>query len=152
MADQRIDLGGLTLQLTLGADLTAVRGALGELDAALGSAGIEPGPRGAVQLVAAEVLNNIVEHAYAGEPAGWIAVSARGTGPHLTLEFHDAGRGMPNGRLPEGRPAIIDVHVQDLPEGGFGWFMIHQIAEMLSYDRTGGENRLTMQLDLRKLG
>ncbi|WP_280514091.1 hypothetical protein [Allosediminivita pacifica] len=36
-----------------------------------------------------------------------------------------------------------------LPEGGFGWFLIHELARELAYRHDGGMNRLTFRLPLR---
>ena len=33
--------------------------------------------------------------------------------------------------------------IQDMPEGGFGWFMIHTLADSINYERIDDENRFT---------
>lgn len=96
------------------------------------------------ELVVAEVLNNIVEHAYQAQPAGEIRASLAFRGDSLCAEFTDFGAAMPGLCLPAGEAAEIDVAVEDLPEGGFGWFLIHTLARDLHYRREGGANHLTL--------
>jgi serine/threonine-protein kinase RsbW len=53
---------------------------------------------------------------------------------------------MPDGQLPLGQPTAVDVDLMDLPEGGFGWFLIQDLARDVTYVRVGSENRLDMRL------
>jgi serine/threonine-protein kinase RsbW len=46
---------------------------------------------------------------------------------------------MPNLQLPQGAPADLS-DLDDLPEGGFGWFLIRAMTSDLVYHRTGGQN------------
>ncbi|MGQ0566282.1 MAG: ATP-binding protein [Gemmobacter sp.] len=100
--------------------------------------------RGTAQIVIAEALNNIVEHAYAsGE--GDIELSLRRKGGKLSVLISDRGRPMPGGQMPEGR--LPDPDPQDLPEGGFGWFLIRSLSQDLRYCRSEGRNHLFFRLD-----
>lgn len=96
--------------------------------------------RGTLWTVLAEVLNNIVEHAYA-QRSGDIRLRLWRHGPALSVEVMDHGAPMPGLRLPDGHLAELG-DFQDLPEGGFGWFLIRSLTSGLVYDRIGGENRL----------
>jgi len=89
-----------------------------------------------VELVLAEVLNNVTEHAYA-DSAGDVSVTLRPTRGGLACQVVDRGRAMPGGLLPEGH-----LPVMDLPEGGFGWHLVHKLTQDLHYHRAAGENRL----------
>lgn len=103
--------------------------------------------RGTVELVLAEVLNNIVEHACAGncEESVEIAITRR----HSALKFVvvDTGRAIPGGTPPAGQMRDIDYPRTNLPEGGFGWALIRELAEDLKYSRKDDRNRLSFRID-----
>ena len=46
---------------------------------------------------------------------------------------------MPNGQPPFGFAPDVTVALDDLPEGGFGWFLIKDLARDVSYERQGNE-------------
>jgi serine/threonine-protein kinase RsbW len=102
----------------------------------------------AVEIVLAEVLNNIVEHAYEARADGWISLSMRDCGSHLLCEIEDGGKPMPQGRLPAGDAPCLDVAQDALPEGGYGWFLIRLLTENLHYHRIGATNRVVFHLPL----
>ncbi|SMR82291.1 serine/threonine-protein kinase RsbW [Aliiroseovarius halocynthiae] len=99
-----------------------------------------------VEIVLAEVLNNIVEHAYQERPTGRI---------DLTIERHTAGldflvkdEGLP---LPKDLPHTQVMHdlncaKDDLPEGGFGWLLVRELTENLHYEWREGQNILTFRI------
>lgn len=99
------------------------------------------GDLSSAQIVLAEVLNNVSEHAYAGR-IGPIRLMLRQGQDALWCRVEDEGVPMPGGCLPAGRlpsPA-------DLAEGGFGWHLIRTLTRGLQYERAGGVNRLTFDL------
>lgn len=102
---------------------------------------------GTVELVLAEVLNNIVEHAYS-DAAGLITLDLRRARGRLCCLLRDEGRPMPAGCLPPGlAPALGPAPaIADLPEGGFGWFLIRSLTRDLHYDREPGCNRLSFSI------
>ena len=104
--------------------------------------GLSPDERGTVELVLAEVLNNICEHALRGATEGLIELYLRRDCAGLICEVLDDGLPMPGGHPPEGQRADLDRPLPDLPEGGFGWFLISELTSGLCYDRIGGRNRL----------
>lgn len=125
----------------------AVRAALKKLLDGLGPLQLDIEEAGTVELVMAEALNNIVEHAYpSGDPIGSIKIScAHGRdGLHLTVVDH--GRAMPNGRTPLGAAVDVNVAPCEIPEGGFGWFLIKDLAKDVTYQRVEPENRLSLRL------
>lgn len=102
--------------------------------------------RGSAELVLAEVLNNVAEHAY-GDGPGPVAVTLGGGSAGLTCLIVDQGAAMPAGALPAGKlPQAADLSLEDLPEGGFGWCLIRTLTRDLAYLRTGGCNRLSFTL------
>jgi serine/threonine-protein kinase RsbW len=102
--------------------------------------------RGAAELVLAEVLNNVAEHAYADQP-GPVAVTISQDSGGLCCLVVDQGVAMPGGKLPEGQlPGGPFNGLEDLPEGGFGWHLIRSLTRDLRYCRSDGCNRLTFNL------
>ena len=97
-----------------------------------------------VEIALAEALNNIAEHAYAPDSPGPLEIVAHIRDDGLEFVLRDHGRALPGLTLPAGQLPDSDVPLEDLPEGGFGWFLMHSLAESLSYIRENGENRLTL--------
>jgi serine/threonine-protein kinase RsbW len=56
---------------------------------------------------------------------------------------------MPKETLPEGR-LIARADVSNLPEGGFGWFLIRALSRDLDYRRVGGRNLLSFRLNTQQ--
>ncbi|QFS84450.1 hypothetical protein FIU97_16970 [Roseivivax sp. THAF40] len=125
------------------------------VEADLRAAGVSSGAAARMELICAEVLNNIVEHAMPGQPDGWIELQIDLAAPGR-LTFLDNGAPMPDG----GRRQISDPDMscppdmngpkETLPEGGYGWLLIRSLAEHVEYDRTDGKNsvRITLPPDL----
>lgn len=134
------------LSLCLESSPASVRAALGEVSFRLGQLALGCRLRGDVELVVAEVLNNICEHAYAASAEGRIDLSIWVESDAVDVEVRDAGSSMPGGVLPEGRRVAVTGPAGTLPEGGFGWHLIRQVASDLSYARIGGTNRLTFRV------
>jgi serine/threonine-protein kinase RsbW len=131
------------LRLVFVADPPTVRDRLARVMAAPLASGLSADLRGKVELVLAEVLNNVVEHAYSFG-SGHVELTIWGTAEGLVCEVVDAGAPMPGGRLPEGRlPDGAGLSAADQPEGGFGWHLIRKLTRDLAYARAGGQNRLT---------
>lgn len=126
--------------LTIPATPLAVRAALRSLfDTFL--RGLAPADSGVAQIVLAEALNNIVAHAYA-DGQGQICLTVRRAETGLACRITDTGRPMPGGHLPQ----RLAPNPQDLPEGGFGWGLIHTLAQDLEYHRHEGQNQLSFRL------
>ena len=102
---------------------------------------------GTIEMVLAEALNNIVEHAYPPScPPGPIVVECAQRQDGLVLKIKDEGKAMPDGKMPLGMLSSLDVELDDLPEGGFGWFLISHLAKDVKYQRVGLENHLDIRL------
>lgn len=125
----------------------AVRSGLAQVMACIAPLSLSVDEAGTVELVLAEALNNVVEHALA--PAeGQTIVEIRGNhgSDGLRLTIIDQGAPMPDGQAPGAQPPDLDVALIDMPEGGFGWFMIHSLAQEVRYARVGNRNHLTLLL------
>lgn len=123
-----------------------VRQVLGGVMARLGPSEIAADTRSTLELVLAEVLNNVVEHAYRGRPDGEVVLSITLGDAAITCEVLDAGAAMPGGDLPMGRPPDLPAASGLTPEGGFGWFLIRSLTRDLAYSRSDGRNRLVFSL------
>lgn len=104
--------------------------------------------RGNAEVVLAEILNNIVEHAYA-DASGQIDVRLQLRPYRLLCQIIDRGIPMPRNELPTVFAQALGAD-NDLPEGGFGWFLIRSLTENMVYRRTDGRNHLSFQLNFEQ--
>lgn len=129
----------------------AVREALSGVKEALTPLALDVEEISTIELVLAEALNNIVEHAYpapgANQPID-IDCHLREDGLHVTI--CDQGHPMPDGKAPIGMAQNLEVDVMDLPEGGFGWFLIQDLAKDVRYNRVDSTNRLQLRIAVAK--
>lgn len=102
-----------------------------------------------LELALAEVLNNIVEHAYEGMERGLIHVSVVHSGTGLSCAVADDGCSLPaeclSPRLSPGAERGGDP-LMTLPEGGFGWFLIQGLCQDVCYYRENDRNFLVFAL------
>lgn len=134
---------GRETRIVLASDPMAVREALGRLVQALRLQALPEEDCGTAEIVLAEALNNVVEHAYAASP-GEIELTVTLSGGALTCTIRDQGRPMP-GALPPGTlpPLAPPDHI---PEGGFGWHLIRALSRDLHYRRQDGHNLLSFRV------
>lgn len=118
----------------------------------LGVLGLPAHRAGDVQIALAEAVNNILEHAYGGSRCGMVEIEARLTPACLTLILRDSGRALPGGTLPAAKLPDLTVDARDLPEGGFGWFLIAELTSHIHYQRRDGRNQLTLGFDIHDEG
>lgn len=126
----------------------AVRDALGNMNQHLLGLDLGHDDRALIELITAEVLNNIVEHAYADRTDGRITLWCCQKSKSLHLKFVDEGVAMPGNSIPGSKEANTAVDIYDLPEGGFGWSMIRELTKELAYRRDGQRNILTLRIPL----
>ncbi len=146
----RRDGGFATLERTLDGDADAVRAGLADLIACPMLARLTGESRGSVEIVLAEVLNNVVEHAFARYP-GTIDLSLTAHDTFLFVRVVDSGLPMPGGEPPGGKLSPA-TEIQDLPEGGFGWFLIRSLTQEMTYLREGDRNTLSFCVDVEYRG
>ncbi|ANB32936.1 serine/threonine-protein kinase RsbW [Rhodovulum sulfidophilum] len=132
-----------------------VRAALLEMRARFGPSMPFDGSLGMAEIVLAEVLNNIVEHAYSGGRSGPIELRLVRAGIWLRVDVRDYGRPMPGESLPDAEKINADMagaefRPETAPEGGFGWFLIRAFARDLDYSRNGNQNRLRFTVPLNE--
>ena len=124
----------------------SVRAALKRALQALADLRLSRHERDTVELVLAEVMNNVCEHAYRGSSDGLIGLQVERDGAGLLCQVLDDGLPMPGGEPPGGLPVDLDRSPHELPEGGFGWFLLRELTSDLAYHRIDGRNRLSFRL------
>lgn len=105
---------------------------------------------GTIELVWAEALNNIAEHAYAGLEPGTVHIDAVIEGTGVSAIIRDRGKPLPGLTVPEAQLPDSNGPSESLPEGGFGWFLINDLCESVTYRRKNGENQLSLMIHPKK--
>jgi len=136
------------LKLIFPSDPLAVRRALKSVLTGLSHLNLSSDDCDTVELVLAEVMNNVVKHAYANQRTGMIELQVTNGKGGLSCVVLDDGFEMPEGNPPMGQPHNLNCAREDLPEGGFGWFLIRELARDLGYERDGNRNKLSFRLDV----
>lgn len=126
----------------------AVRATLETLLGDLRKAGTDAEDIGTIELVLAETLNNVVEHAYSEAPDNVFVLGCSLGDADACFRIIDHGAAMPGLALPEGKLPSADLPVEDLPEGGFGWYLIHMMTEDLVYKRLDNRNQTSFMIPL----
>lgn len=130
------------LQLEFPSDNLSVRQALQQVL----RLNLSPDDKSVVEIVLAEVLNNIVEHAYQEKPTGRIELAVRLMGDGLHLAVQDSGLPLPNDLPSKPVSPDLDCATKDLPEGGFGWLLVRELTQDLHYERQDGRNILSFRI------
>lgn len=120
------------------------RETLENLAQVLASAGVGAEDSANIELILAEALNNVAEHAYA-EGAGPVELTVTLQQGGVACTITDRGRPMPLGMVPSPDLPVI-APPDDLPEGGFGWHIIRCLATDLTYQRDRLQNRLSLRV------
>lgn len=125
----------------------AVREALAKVTQWLATTGCDADCIGNVELALAEAMNNIVEHACADLEDAQIKLRACRQPDSLNVWLFDPGRAMIDPPAPAQVP-VPDGPDAALPEGGFGWMLLHSLAESVSLRRRLQINRLHLRFGL----
>ncbi len=123
-----------------------VRAGLAEIRSFLEADSIDADFCGTAEIVLAEALNNIAEHAYAGTDVGKIRVTLTKSDHALAAEIVDKGIALPGLCPPVGQLPPLGGNCHSLPEGGFGWHLIRTLTDCVSYTRHEGENHLCLRI------
>jgi serine/threonine-protein kinase RsbW len=141
-----LSIGGLghkqTIYQSFCASDTATRQALTDLSQKLQEFGVDSDEVEKVETILAEVYNNIVEHAFSGVAPGVVRSRMTVVDAALKCLVADNGRPLPESGLPAGNLVGPATCRKDLPEGGFGWFLIRHLTRQLYHQRVGGTNYL----------
>ncbi len=136
------------LQLSFPAIEAEASVGIAKLSAGLARHGLPVEKADDVKIALAEAINNVVEHAYSGIEPAKVQVCCRLEHNQLDILISDTGRPLPGCKPPDGTPASVETNLQDLPEGGFGWFLIHELTSEIRYERRDGCNLLSLRFDV----
>lgn len=100
-----------------------------------------------VELLLAEISNNIVEHGYQDNENAKFSVKLLMSRRLIVLRFIDFGRQLPP-RLPHGHLSNFTVEKGSVPERGFGWQIIRVLAKDIHHRRKLRANVLEVSLNL----
>ena len=140
--------GGVLSRTAFRATFDNVRLAIEKAMSTIQPLGLSHEDASSVEIVLAEALNKFVKHAYPPEHAGDVKLVLRHGRAGLLIEIRDSGKPMPNGRTPLGDHPADAAPQNSMPEGGYGWFLIRQLARDMVYDRENGENFLIFRIPL----
>ena len=96
-----------------------------------------------VELALVEAVNNVIRHAYRGEPGHPVRVAFSVRDGQFAIEVEDEGLPMP----PRPSP-VLDFDPADvgsLPEGGMGLYIIHTVMDEVEFRRHDGVNAMVMR-------
>lgn len=128
------------LHVGFSAEPMEVRDALGRVTTWMNAQSISQSDCDRAELVLAEILNNIAEHAYAGQTPGPVELWLDNRKSAMKVQIEDTGQRLPGDTLPPGNLPSHDTALSDLPEGGFGWFLVFSLTEDLTYYRGADRN------------
>lgn len=133
------------LNLSFRSTPDAVRETLAHIAQAVADAGQNPTATNNIELAMAEALNNVVEHSFRDRENGQILLSVTLAHDIFRICIRHDGTPMPGLRLPEGKPAVIGTDTSNLPEGGFGWFLIRSLIIDATYSHRENWNELVLR-------
>lgn len=120
--------------------------AIGFLSARAAACGLAADRVGAVELVAEELLVNIIHYAYP-DGGGEVTVGCHTDGAgRVVMTFVDGGPPFDPLALP---PPNIGDDLDSRTVGGLGVFIVRHLSEDVSYSRCGGTNHVTITFDPR---
>lgn len=104
----------------------------------LESENIEEHVCNAVEICVIEALNNVVKHAYQGDNTKWIDVSLNLNSKVLEIRITDEGKSRTSFETPTLEFDPEDIN--NLPEGGMGLYIIHQLMDEIDYQIINDKN------------
>ncbi|APG48588.1 ATP-binding protein [Phaeobacter porticola] len=102
-----------------------------------------------VQIALTEAVNNVVEHAYAGMDIGDVRIRCNLHPDQLWISIGDGGAPFKDGKLPVATAHDLTVETDKLPEGGFGWLLIRELASDVQYKRDATGNNLSLCFEIK---
>jgi sigma-B regulation protein RsbU (phosphoserine phosphatase) len=94
------------------------------------------------QLIAEEIVVNIIQYGYDNRRDGAIDLRIEITDQKLTMTFADSGK--PFNPLTEISTPNLDRDDDQRSLGGFGFFLVQELSDHLDYDYHSGKNILTV--------
>ena len=96
-----------------------------------------------IELSVAEAVNNIIKHAYKGNTGKLIEVDVSKNDRYVEVVFVDSG--MPRENLEKPTLNFDPDDIDNLPEGGFGLYLIDTMMDENEYYSQNGKNILRLK-------
>jgi serine/threonine-protein kinase RsbW len=96
-----------------------------------------------IQIVLAEALNNVIEHGFSCENSGNVDVCINICKDIIVVDISDNGIKFTPPEATQ-TPLQDTSDIEQLPEGGFGWFLIREITTSFTFHRIANKNRLVL--------
>ena len=100
-----------------------------------------------VELAVVESVNNCIEHAYRHEPDCKVAISLEIGAEAIEIAVEDDGAPLDHELVEKVQKEGLTFDPADmdnLPEGGMGWFLINSMMDEVRYESFNGHNTLSM--------
>lgn len=133
----------LRLQVSIKSVQDEVTNVVGRISEWLRVNGVAQDPIDELELVMAEALNNVVEHAYLYADDGEIDILVRLRQDQLDVTITDKGCKF-DGPPPLKEMDVENMDFEELPEGGFGWNLIRTLTDNVEFEHKNKKNRLTL--------
>jgi len=134
----------LTFQKTMKTSVATVPVTLTEINDWMVVSGVRPETITNVQIVLAEALNNIVEHGFKHQKNGHVGINIDLSEAAIVVRLTDDGVAFTPPEV-EQSPLRDKNDLDNLPEGGFGWFLIRKITSYYEFHRLNGKNYLLLK-------
>jgi len=95
------------------------------------------------QLIVEEILVNIIQHGYENSSEGCIDLRIEMNKQQLMMTFQDSGK--PFNPLAEITPPDFNMDDEERSLGGFGFYLVQQLAQEVDYVYLNGKNILTVR-------
>jgi len=125
----------------LPAELSNLHELLAFITGMAGESGLTSEALNRLELVAEEALVNIIRHAYPLSPGEVEVRLSAEVGPSLVVEIRDSGVAFDPLQKPD---PDISAGLDERKVGGLGVFMMHKMADRLTYRRDQNQNVLTL--------
>jgi sigma-B regulation protein RsbU (phosphoserine phosphatase) len=128
--------------LTLNSELTELENVKQSLNKILNEAGLTGMVIEDAQLIAEEILTNIIEYGYENRNDGHIDLRLEINERNLIMTFKDGGK--PFNPLIEVVSPDLNLDDGERSQGGFGFFLVQELSERVDYTYRDGKNILTV--------
>lgn len=135
--------------LTLNSELTELEEVKQSLGKILQAASLTVELIEDAQLIVEEVLVNIIEYGYENRSDGYIDLRIEINNQQLTMTFKDSGK--PFNPLTEIASPDMMMDDEERSLGGFGFFLVQELAEQVDYVYLNGKNILTVRQAIAQL-
>jgi serine/threonine-protein kinase RsbW len=100
-----------------------------------------------VELAVVEAVNNCIEHAYRQDDGHQVKVTLEIGAEAVEIDVEDEGEPLDRelvDKIKADGLSFDPADMDNLPEGGMGWFLINSMMDEVHYDSAGGRNVLSM--------